>query len=51
MRLIGIFVLLIMFSIILSGCSHKFDGFDPTTATVRWIINYDKKPDKRSLER
>ena len=32
--------------LLLMGCNQiKFDGFDPTTATVRWIIkkNYDVK--------
>ena len=25
--------------VVLSGCSNtKFDGFDPTTTTVRWIM-------------
>ena len=29
--------------LLLTNCSAKFDGFDPTTATVRWIITSDKK--------
>ena len=27
-----------------TGCSkYDFDGFDPTTATVRWIMKHDLK--------
>jgi hypothetical protein len=30
---------LLTMMVVLSGCSRtKFDGFDPTTSTVRWII-------------
>ena len=30
--------------VILTNCTSKFDGFDPTTATVRWVIqNFDLK--------
>ena len=30
--------------VLLTACTSKFDGFDPTTATVRWIIkNSDLK--------
>ena len=28
---------LILF-VLLTGCSAKFDGYDPTTAMFRWII-------------
>ena len=28
--------------LLLSGCSAKFDSFDPTTTTLRWILTYDK---------
>tara|TARA_R100000664_G_scaffold17141_1_gene26026 strand:+ start:233 stop:370 length:138 start_codon:yes stop_codon:yes gene_type:complete len=27
----------------LTGCSAKFDSFDPTTTTLRWIITHEKK--------
>ena len=28
--------------VLLTACTkYKFDGFDPTTATVRWIITHD----------
>ena len=26
-----------------SSCTSKFDGYDPTTATVRWLITHDAK--------
>ena len=30
---------LLTIMVVLSGCSNtKFDGFDPTTTTVRWIM-------------
>tara|TARA_R100000084_G_C4538238_1_gene94381 strand:+ start:115 stop:234 length:120 start_codon:yes stop_codon:yes gene_type:complete len=28
--------------LLLSACSAKFDGYDPSTAVVRWIITHDK---------
>ena len=28
--------------LLLSGGSAKFDSFDPTTTTLRWILTYDK---------
>ena len=39
-------VIMIIIFLLFSGCSKTFDfdGFDPTTATVRWIIkNKDLK--------
>jgi len=33
----------ILICILLSGCAkYDFDGFDPTTTMVRWIIKTDK---------
>ena len=29
--------------ILLTGCSAKFDSYDPTTTMLRWIITNDKK--------
>ena len=31
--------------VVLTACTSRFDGFDPATATVRWIIQqgYDAK--------
>ena len=37
---ITIYALLIL---CLTGCSSKFDSFDPTTSTLRWIITHEKK--------
>ena len=28
--------------ILLTGCSAKFDGYDPTTAMFRWVITNEK---------
>ena len=28
--------------LLLSGCSAKFDGYDPSTMMVRWLITHDK---------
>mgnify|MGYP003151570748 FL=1 len=28
--------------VLLSGCSVKFDSFDPTTSMLRWVITHDK---------
>ena len=28
--------------LLLSACSAKFDGYDPSTAMLRWIITHDK---------
>jgi len=29
--------------ILLTGCSSKFDSFDPTTSALRWIMTNEKK--------
>ena len=37
-------IILIISILLLSNCSkYKFDNFDPTTSTLRWIITSDKK--------
>ena len=37
-------ILLIISILLLTNCSSaKFDSFDPTTTTLRWIITSDKK--------
>ena len=28
--------------LLLSACSAKFDGYDPSTAMLRWILTHDK---------
>ena len=34
---------LLIILILLTGCSAKFDSFDPTTSALRWIITNEKK--------
>ena len=34
---------LIIILVLLTGCSAKFDGFDPTTSALRWIMTNEKK--------
>ena len=29
--------------LLLTNCSAKFDGYDPSTAMLRWIITYDTR--------
>ena len=29
--------------ILLTGCSAKFDGFDPTTSVLKWMVTSEKK--------
>jgi len=29
--------------VLLTACTSKFDGFDPATSTLKWIITSDKK--------
>ena len=37
-------ILVGLMMVLLTACTSKFDGFDPTTATVRWVIqNLDVK--------
>ena len=37
-------IILIISILLLSSCSStKFDSFDPTTSTLKWIITNDKK--------
>jgi len=36
--------ILILTILLLNSCSnYKFDGFDPTTTTLRWIISNESK--------
>ena len=36
--------ILILTILLLSSCSnYKFDGFNPTTTTLRWIISNESK--------
>jgi hypothetical protein len=34
---------LIIILVLLTGCSAKFDGYDPTTSIVKWIMTNEKK--------
>ncbi len=34
---------IIIVFVLLTGCSAKFDGYDPSTAIVRWIITHDSR--------
>ena len=36
--------------VILTACTSKFDGFDPTTATFRWIIKQNLNIEKDELQ-
>ena len=36
--------------VILTACTSKFDGFDPTTATFRWIIKQNLNVEKDELQ-
>ncbi len=36
-------IILIISFIFLMGCSAKFDGYDPTTSIVKWIMTNEKK--------
>ena len=29
--------------ILLTGCSAKFDGYDPTTSILKWVMTNEKK--------
>jgi hypothetical protein len=35
-------IILIISFIFLTNCSAKFDGFDPSTTALRWIITSEK---------
>ena len=39
----GKIFLIITFLLIVNCSKVEFDGFDPTTSTVKWIIKKDKK--------
>ena len=33
----------LMVVLLLTNCSAKFDGYDPSTAMLRWIITHDTR--------
>ena len=46
MKLLNQIILLVTLTVmvlILTSCTSKFDGYDPTTATVRWILTYERE--------
>jgi hypothetical protein len=36
--------------VLLTACTSKFDGFDPTTATLRWVIKQNLNIEKDELQ-
>ena len=43
MKYIGYIAIYALVILWLTSCSAKFDNFDPTTSTLRWIITHEKK--------
>ena len=43
-------VMVLSMMVILTACTSKFDGFDPTTATFRWIIKQNFSIEKDQLQ-
>ena len=43
-------VMVLSMMVILTACTSKFDGFDPTTATFRWIIKQNLNVEKDELQ-
>ena len=43
MRDIGYIVIYALIILWLTGCSAKFDSFDPSSTALRWIMTYEKK--------
>ena len=39
-------ILVGLMTVILTACTSKFDGFDPTTATVRWMFKQNFSVEK-----
>ena len=38
------FIMILLIAVVLTNCTKlEFDGFDPTTATVRWLMKQDAK--------
>ena len=42
MKNIGYIMIYALVILWLTGCSAKFDNFDPATSTLRWIITSEK---------
>tara|TARA_R100000479_G_scaffold130558_1_gene68615 strand:- start:255 stop:380 length:126 start_codon:yes stop_codon:yes gene_type:complete len=38
------FIMILLIAVVLTNCTKlDFDGFDPTTTTLRWIMKNDTK--------
>jgi len=38
------FIMILLVAVVLTNCTKlDFDGFDPTTTTLRWIMKNDAK--------
>ena len=36
-------IIILLMMVFLTNCTSRFDGYDPTTAIVRWIITHDTR--------
>jgi hypothetical protein len=43
MKYTGYIIIYALVILWLTGCSAKFDSFDPTTTTLRWIMTHENK--------
>ena len=43
MKYTGYIIIYALIILWLTGCSAKFDSFDPATSTLRWIITNEAK--------
>ena len=39
-------ILVGLMMVVLTACTSRFDGFDPTTATVRWMLKQNFSVEK-----
>jgi hypothetical protein len=43
MKYTGYIIIYALVILWLTGCSSKFESFDPATTTLRWIMTHEKK--------
>ena len=43
-------ILVGLMMVVLTACTNRFDGFDPTTATVRWMLKQNFNIEKDELQ-
>jgi len=44
-------MIILLMTVLLTSCTKlEFDGFDPTTATVRWVIKQNLNIEKDELQ-